>query len=76
MEYVKHKAVSLKAHHSFNEKWLCARIAEDTSILGLGDLDVKDLERVQPRAGRLDMLLSDPETNTRYELEVQLGRPG
>src|SRR5207244_2516133 len=33
----------------------------------------KDLERLQPRAGRLDMLLSDPETATRYEVELQLG---
>jgi hypothetical protein len=73
MDYVKHKAITLKTHPLFNEKWLCARIAEDTSILGLGDLDVKDLERVQPRAGRLDLLLSDPEANTRYEVEVQLG---
>ena len=30
-------------------------------------------ERRQPRAGRLDLLLSDPETHTRYEVEIQLG---
>lgn len=42
-------------------------------MLGLGDLIVKDVERRQPRAGRLDLLLSDPETLTRYEVEIQLG---
>jgi hypothetical protein len=34
---------------------------------------VKELERRQPRAGRLDLLLTDPETHTRYEVEIQLG---
>jgi hypothetical protein len=56
-----------------NEKWLQSRIVDDPTILGLGDLDVKDLERQQPHAGRLDMLLFDADTNTRYEVEVQLG---
>jgi hypothetical protein len=49
------------------------RIAEDPSILGLGDLVLRDKERVQPRAGRLDLLLQDPETKRRYEVEIQLG---
>jgi hypothetical protein len=31
-------------------------------------------ERPQPRAGRLDLLLQDAETNKRYEVEVQLGK--
>jgi hypothetical protein len=48
-------------------------IAEDPSLLGLGDLMVKDVKRRQPRAGRLDLLLGDPETLTRYEVEFQLG---
>jgi predicted transport protein len=57
-----------------NECWAQDRIAEDPTILGLGDLVVKDKERIQPKAGRLDLLLQDPETNRRYEVEVQLGR--
>lgn len=65
--------ISLKAHPEFSEKWLQGVLAEDPSLLGLGDLTVKDLERRQPRAGRLDMLLSDPDNNTRYEVEIQLG---
>jgi hypothetical protein len=48
-------------------------IAEDPTILGLGDLILKDKERLQPNAGRLDLLLQDPETLKRYEVEIQLG---
>lgn len=70
---VPHDRIDLKSHPQFDERWLQAQIAESPSILGLGDLDVRDLERAQPRAGRLDMLLQDPETATRYEVELQLG---
>lgn len=73
MDFRKAKTVSLKTSPDFSEKWLQSRLAEDPSLLGLGDLEVKDLERRQPHAGRLDMLLSDPETHTRYEVEIQLG---
>jgi len=50
------------------------KIAEDPSIIGLGDLILKDKERIQPRAGRLDLLLQDPDSNRRYEVEIQLGK--
>lgn len=73
MNFAKSTQVSLKAHAQYNEKWLQERLVEDTTLLGLGDLLVKDVERRQPRAGRLDLLLSDPETLTRYEVEIQLG---
>lgn len=73
VEFKKSTVVSLKSHPIYNEKWLQERIAEDPSLLGLGDLTVKDVERRQPRAGRLDLLLSDPETGTRFEVEIQLG---
>lgn len=73
MNFQKSKQVSLKAHPEYNEKWLQERLVEDPALLGLGDLEVKDVERRQPRAGRLDLLLSDPETLTRYEVEIQLG---
>ena len=73
MEYRKSTRVSLKAHPEFNEKWLQEQIVGDVQLLGLGDLDVKDIERRQPGFGRLDMLLFDPESNTRYEVEIQLG---
>ncbi len=73
MEFKKSKSVSLRTHPIYNEKWLQGLLAEDPTLLGLGDLVVKDIERRQPRAGRLDLLLSDPETHTRYEVEIQLG---
>ena len=73
MEFRKSKAVSLKNHPVYSEKWLQQQIIDDPTLLGLGELEVKDVERRQPRAGRLDLLLSDPETLTRYEVEIQLG---
>lgn len=71
--YVKPVYISLKNHPEYSEKWVQDRIAEDPAILGLGDLDLKDEERYQPHAGRLDLLLRDPETQKRYEVELQLG---
>jgi hypothetical protein len=72
--YVKPERVFLKNDAVLNEKWVQDRIAEDPSLLGLGELVLKDKERVQPRAGRLDLLLQDAESNRRYEVEVQLGK--
>lgn len=73
MEYVKFEKISIKGHPTLDEKWVQERIAEDPTILGLGDLILKDKERIQPHAGRLDLLLQDAESNHRYEVEVQLG---
>lgn len=73
LSYVKHEAIRLKDHPDFNEKWLQDRIAEEPSILGLGDLVMIDRERRQERAGRLDLLLADPEQDHRYEVELMLG---
>jgi len=71
--YRKPERLTLKSHPELNERWVQDRIAEDPTILGLGDLVLRDRERTQPRAGRLDLLLQDPETNRRYEVELQLG---
>src|SRR5215207_9714487 len=73
MAYVKFERVSLQKNSEYNECWVQDRIAEDPRILGLGDVILKDKERIQPRAGRLDLLLQDAETNRRYEVEIQLG---
>ncbi|RJP29441.1 MAG: hypothetical protein C4527_11065 [Candidatus Omnitrophota bacterium] len=73
MEYTKFETLSLHKHPELNEKWVQDRIADDPSILGLGDVVLRDRERIQPRAGRLDLLLQDMETNQRYEVEIQLG---
>jgi len=73
MTYVRHETLSLRLHSELNERWVQDRIADDPSILGLGDLVLRDRERMQPRAGRLDLLLQDRDTARRYEIELQLG---
>ena len=65
--------VSLKDSSELSERWLQGVLKDDPSLLGLGDLTVRDVERRQPGAGRLDLLLADPESATRYEVEIQLG---
>lgn len=71
--YIKIETIPLKSHPEFIESWVHQRIAEDPSILGLGDVVLKDKERIQPKAGRLDLLLQETEGNRRYEVEIQLG---
>ena len=71
--YLKPERLSLKGHPHLNEKWVQELIADDPSILGLGDLVLRDQERRQPRAGRLDLLLQDSDLQRRYEVEIQLG---
>lgn len=75
LQYVKAEPISLKSHPDFNEQWLKDAIVNDPSLLGLGaDLIVKDIERIQPKGGRLDLLLQDANSNQRYEVEIQLGK--
>jgi hypothetical protein len=71
--YTKPEPLSLKLNPDYDEKWVQELIAQDPKILGLGDLILRDKERMQRRAGRLDLLLQDPETQRRYEVELQLG---
>ena len=73
MKYTKLHPISLKNDPDLNEAWVQKVIADDPSILGLGDILLRDIERSQPNAGRLDLLLQDPETTKRYEVEIQLG---
>ena len=74
MRYAKPERMYLKDHPELNERWVQERIAEDPSLLGLGDLILKDKERIQPHAGRLDLLCQDAEASKRYEIEIQLGK--
>ena len=73
-KYIKPEKITLKNHPELNEKWVQKIIGEDPSILGLGDLILKDKERIQPRAGRLDLILQNSDSTHRYEVEVQLGK--
>lgn len=72
-KYTKPKRIWLRRHPVLSENWVQDIIAADPSVLGLGDLVLRDRERIHPRAGRLDLLLQDPETYKRYEVELQLG---
>jgi hypothetical protein len=73
-QYVKHQKLLLKTHPEFNEKWIQEKIADDPSILGIGELILKEKERIQQGARRLDLLFQDPDSNLRYEVEIQLGK--
>ncbi|HEX6983665.1 MAG TPA: hypothetical protein VF181_12970 [Balneolaceae bacterium] len=72
MELANFEKISLKNHPNLNETWLQEKIANDPQIIGLGDLILLDRERRQ-RSGRLDLLLTDVDSNSRYEVEIQLG---
>lgn len=74
MNFVKPEIISLKGSSEYNEKWLQKIIEDDPSILGLGDLDFRDTEKVLVGGGRLDTILYDPEYKKRYEVEIQLGK--
>lgn len=72
-QYHKPEILKLGATSGWGETFVQETIASDPSILGLGDVVVRDKERQQIRGGRLDFLLQNPEGDSRYELEVQLG---
>jgi len=73
LKYTKHERIWLKSHAEFNERWLQDRIVEEPSILEIGELVVIERERRQEKAGRLDLLMGDPDQNYRYEVELMLG---
>jgi predicted transport protein len=74
VKYERLTTLSIRSHPELSERWVQERIAEDPSILGLGDVILKDKERIQTAAGRLDLLLQEADSSRRYEVEVQLGR--
>ena len=57
MKYIKPEIISLKKSKEFNEKWLQARIEEDPAVVGLGELEFRDTEKIQVGGGRLDTIL-------------------
>lgn len=71
LSFAKHEKIWLKTNPAFSEKWLQDLVVDDPSILGLGEVNFLDRERIQERSGRLDLLLSDGDT--RYEIEIMLG---
>lgn len=73
MKHIKLKTINIKNHPHLDEKWLQDIIADDPSVLGIGDVILKDRERIHVGAGRLDLLLQDADAQGRYEVEIQLG---
>ncbi len=73
LKYSKPESIYLKGNPEYSEKWLQDIIAEDPTILGLGNVKLVERERRQEKAGRLDLMLYDRERNTRYEVELMLG---
>jgi hypothetical protein len=73
MKYVATKPFSLKASRDHDEKWLQALLAEDETILGLGDIMHIESERRQNNGGRLDLMFQDETGDVRYCVELQLG---
>jgi len=74
VNYVKAKKISLKLHQELNEAWVQDVIEKDPGILGLGNLTLRDKQRIQPNSGRLDLLLQSEDSTKRYEVEIQLGK--
>jgi hypothetical protein len=44
--FTRSERISLKLHPTLNEKWVQGLIAVDPGILGLGDLVLRDKERI------------------------------
>ncbi|HSY19702.1 MAG TPA: hypothetical protein VK815_15270 [Candidatus Acidoferrales bacterium] len=66
--------LSLKDHPTLKEAWVEQQLVENPALLRLGEVEVRDRQRAQPKAGRLDLLLEDIERKRRYEVEIQLGK--
>ncbi len=55
------------------EKLIQKRIAEDSTLIGLHDVKLKAVEKIQIN-GRLDLQFKGTKADTRYEVELQLGK--
>jgi hypothetical protein len=75
MEKVKIESATIRTVRElgYDEYWLRDRISDDPTILGLGDLQVLMKEKTQSGGGRLDLLLKNPEDDSMFEVEIQLG---
>ena len=73
IRYTKPERIDLRRHREYDERWVQGIIAEDPSVLGLGNVVLRSQERTQPSGGRLDLLLQDLDANRRFEVELQLG---
>jgi len=67
------KTVQLRSL-GLDERWLQDRIAEDPSLLGLGELDVIRKEKRQAAGGRIDFVMENTDDEIRYVVEIMLGQ--
>lgn len=69
------QTISLKQLKDVDERWVHQVIKNKPSLLGLGDVFIRDAERIQSSGGRLDLLLQDEDDDlsARYAVEIQLG---
>jgi hypothetical protein len=72
LELKKITPVELKSV-GLNEKWLQDQIQKDTTILGLGELEIIGKEHSQSSGGRIDFVMYDDDTDLFYEIEIMLG---
>jgi len=56
-----------------DEYWLQEQIWSNPACLGLGELEQVRKEKKQSSGGRLDILLGNPDDDSRYAVEVMLG---
>ena len=71
--YLESLRTSLEKNTDLDESWVQQQIADDRSILELGDLVVRDTDRENKRAGWPDLLLQDCGAMSRYAVHLQLG---
>jgi hypothetical protein len=70
----KAQTISVRDLPNGSERLIQDLIANDPSILTLGPLVLRNVERTQPSGGRLDILLRSEDGTAWYEVEVQLGK--
>ncbi|MFH1325557.1 MAG: hypothetical protein ABIH49_02180 [archaeon] len=76
INFIVPEKISLLNHPTLNEKWVQQKIADTPQVLDISghNLILRDKERIQPRAGRLDLLFQCSDCDKRFEVEVQLGK--
>jgi hypothetical protein len=72
--YEKAEVISLVKNPEFNEAWVEEIIQNDPGLLDLGELELRDRQRIQPDGRRIDLLFGHVEENKRYVVEIQLGQ--
>lgn len=73
LDYTKPERILLKGHLEYKEKRGKDCIEKDSTVLGLEGVVLCDRERNPATCERLDMLLQEPDTKWRYEVELQPG---